>query len=224
MIQPGSVARRLGDLEDYEKDLVGGTRAHARRVFVAYAVLTATGIVTLGLLGTGWFEAIVYAFAAVSTGGFSPHDACLAGLETHLSQAVIIALSIAGGAKIWRLLILMQLLHLSIQRAAMPWDAVSEARLGERRIGPDEIQNALCLVLVFILFTTLSWLPFIVLGHDPLDAIFEVVSAIGTAGLSAGITGPALHLFFKAVLCPDQFPDTQSPSFRLSEWPAFPDR
>lgn len=48
-----------------------------------------------------------------------------------------------------------------------------------------------------------SWLPFVVMGHNPLDSLFEVVSAIGTAGLSAGITDPALHPFLKAVLCVD---------------------
>ena len=74
MIQPGLVAKRLGDLEDYEEDLIGGTRTRARLVFFVYAVLTVAGIVALGLLDIGWFNAILYSFAAVSTGGFSPHD------------------------------------------------------------------------------------------------------------------------------------------------------
>jgi trk system potassium uptake protein TrkH len=41
------------------------------------------------------------------------------------------------------------------------------------------------------------------MGHPPLDALFEVVSAVGTAGLSAGISGPELHPFLKGVLCAD---------------------
>ena len=304
MIQPGLVAKRLGDREDYEEDMIGGTRAHARRVFIVYVALTAVGIVMLGLLNIGWFEAILYCFAAVSTGGFSPHHASLAGLESHPAQAVVILLSMAGGIslivyqrvfregwrdvmndrqlqgflivcllmtlllagslwlqggfqwpqalghgalnalsaqstagfsslniseidgasklllifsmfsggsvgstaggiKILRLLILLRLLQLSIQRAAMPQNAVAEMRLGGRRLETDEIQNALCLVLVFIAFIVFSWLPFVVMGHNPLDSLFEVVSAIGTAGLSAGITDPALHPFLKAVLCID---------------------
>ena len=88
--------------------------------------------------------------------------------------------STAGGVKIWRLLILMRLLHLTIHRAAMPRDAVAQARLGGRRLESEEIQNALCLVLVFIVLIVLSWLPFVVMGHDPLDALFEVVSATAT--------------------------------------------
>jgi trk system potassium uptake protein TrkH len=304
MIQPGPVAKRLGDMEDYEEDMIGGTRAHARLVFIVYAALTAIGIVLLGLLNIGWFEATLYCFAAVSTGGFSPHDASLAGLESHLAQGAVILLSMAGGIsliayqrlfrngwrttvkdhqlqgffiagllttllmagtlwfqsgfqwpralghgalnalsaqstagfasldisgidagsklvlifsmflggsigstaggiKILRLLILLRLLHLSIQRTGMPKNAVTETRLSGRRLEADEIQNALSLILIFIVFILVSWLPFVVMGHNPLDSLFEVVSATATAGLSAGITAPALHPFLKVILCID---------------------
>jgi trk system potassium uptake protein TrkH len=304
LIQPGMVAKRLGDMQDYEEDMIGGTRAHARRVFIVYAALTAGGIVVLGLLGIGWFEAILYCFAAVSTGGFAPHDASLAGLQSHLAQALIILLSVAGGIslilyqrlfhsglrdtlkdhqlqgyfflgllmtlllassfwlqgnynwkqalghgalnalsaqstagfatlnlseidggsklvlvfsmfvggsigstaggiKILRLLILMRLFYLVIQRAGMPQNAIAEARLGGRRLEADEIQNALCLVLVYMVIIVFSWLPFVVMGHHPLDSLFEVVSAVGTAGLSAGIADTGLHPFLKVVLCLD---------------------
>jgi trk system potassium uptake protein TrkH len=66
-------------------------------VFVVYAVLTVVGIAALGLLDIGWFNAILYSFAAVSTGGFSPHDASLAGLGSFLAQAMVILMSMAGG-------------------------------------------------------------------------------------------------------------------------------
>jgi trk system potassium uptake protein TrkH len=304
MIQPGLVAKRLGDMEDYEDDMIGGTRGRARSVLGVYVVLTAAGIIALGLLGIGWFDAILYSFAAVSTGGFSPQDGSLAGLESHPAQGAVILLSMAGGIslilyrrlirdggrvlindrqiwgfltasllttlllagslrmqagfswsqaighgvlnalsaqstagfssldiseidagskivlifsmflggsigstaggiKILRLLILLRLLFLSIQRAGMPRNAVADVRLGGRRLETDEIQNALCLVLVFIGFIAISWLMFIFMGHNPLDSLFEVVSAIGTAGLSTGITSAALHPFLKTVLCAD---------------------
>jgi trk system potassium uptake protein TrkH len=304
MIQPGLVAKRLGAMEDYEEDMIASTRAHARRVISVYAVLTGAGILALGLLGTGWFEAILYCLAAVSTGGFAPHDASLSGLDSHAAQAMVILLSMAGGIslilyqrmfregwrvmttdrqvqgflaagllttlllagslwlqgdfawsralghgalnglsaqstagfsslniseidagskivlifsmlaggsigstagglKILRLLVLMRLVYLTIQRAGMPRNAVAEIRLGGRRLETDEIQNALTFVFVFGALIALSWLAFAVMGHDPLDSLFEVVSAMGTVGLSAGITDAALHPFLKAVLCGD---------------------
>jgi trk system potassium uptake protein TrkH len=45
-----------------------------------------------------------------------------------------------------------------------------------------------------------SWLPFLVAGYPPLDALFEVVSAVGTVGLSTGITGQQLESGLKLVL------------------------
>jgi trk system potassium uptake protein TrkH len=61
----------------------------------------------------------------------------------------------------------------------------------------------LCLIIFFIFFVVISWLPFIALGHAPLDSLFEVVSALGTAGISAGVTGAELHPLLKGILCTD---------------------
>jgi len=49
----------------------------------------------------------------------------------------------------------------------------------------------------------LSWLPFVYLGYDPLDALFEVTSACGTVGLSTGISRPELEPALKGLLCFD---------------------
>jgi trk system potassium uptake protein TrkH len=304
MIQPGLAAKRIGDLEDYEADLVGSTRTHARRVVIVYSILTGFGIIVLGLLGAGWFNSVIYSLSAVSTGGFSPHDASLAGLNSSWLQAIVILLSMAGsiplvlyfrsfkeggrvlirdrqlqgiliaglvaallmawflftqngfswiqalhhgvlnafsaqstagfssldisqlnagakltlifsmflgggvgstagGIKILRLLILGQLLYIFLQRPGMPRQAVAEASLGKRRLETDEIQNALSIVFVFLTFIGISWLIFVGMGHNPLDSLFEVVSAIGTVGLSSGISAPDLHPILKGVLCTD---------------------
>jgi trk system potassium uptake protein TrkH len=306
MIQPGLAAKRIGDIGDYEEDLVGSTRAHARRVMVVYAILTGAGFLVLGLLGAGWFNALLYSFAAVSTGGFSPHDASLAGLNNEWLPPVVILFSVfgaiplvlyfrsrkegikvllhdyqiqgflaaglltmlllvlflwtrdglnwtqalrhgalnafsaqstagfasldvsgldagskltlifsmflggsigstAGGIKILRLLILLRLLQLLLQRAGMPKQAVAEVSLGRRRLEPEEIQNALSIVMVFLIFIALSWLAFVGMGYNPLDSLFEVVSAFGTVGLSTGVSAPDLHPFLKGVLCADMF-------------------
>ena len=304
MIRPGLAAKRIGDLEDYEEDLVGGTRAHARRVLIIYSILTGFGIIALGLLGAGWFNSVIYSLSAVSTGGFSPHNASLAGFSSQWLQAMVILLSMAGaiplvlyfrsfkeggrvlirdrqlqgliisgvvtallvawflfnqdgfgwiqalrhgalnafsahttagfstldisqinagakltlifsmfiggaagstagGIKILRLLILVQLLYIFLQRAGMPKQAVAEASLGRRRLETDEIQNALSIVFIFVTFIAISWLVFVGMGHNPLDSLFEVVSAIGTVGLSTGIAAPELHPILKGVLCAD---------------------
>jgi trk system potassium uptake protein TrkH len=303
MIRPGLVAKRIGDLEDYEEDLVGSTRTHARRVIIVYSIMTGFGIIVLGLLGAGWFNSVIYSLSAVSTGGFSPHDASLAGLNSQWSQAMVILLSVAGaiplvlyfrsfkeggrvlirdrqlqglliaglvaallmalfltrdgfswiqalhhgvlnafsaqttagfatlyisqinagakltlifsmllgggagstagGIKILRLFVLLQLLYNFLQRPGMPRQAVAEASLGRRRLETDEIQSALSIIFLFLTFIGISWLVFVGMGHNPLDSLFEVVSAIGTVGLSSGISAPELHPLLKGVLCAD---------------------
>ena len=97
----------------------------------------------------------------------------------------------------------MQLLYVFLQRASMPRQAVAEASLGRHRLETDEIQNALSIVFVFLASIGISWLIFVGMGHNPLDSLFEVVSAIGTVGLSSGISAPDLHPFLKGVLCAD---------------------
>lgn len=306
MIQPGLAAKRIGDREDYEKDLVGSTRAHARRVLIVYASLTVLGILLLGLLGSGWLKSVLYTFAAVSTGGFAPDNSGLAGLANPWLQGMVILLSIAGavplalyyrsfkegwklllhdrqiqglivaglltavllswflysqdgfswtqalrngalnafsaqstagfasldiskldagskltlifsmflgggagstagGIKILRILILLRLIYLVIQRTAMPQQAVPAASLNGRKLIPDEIQNTLIIILLFIVIIAVSWLPFVSMGYNPLDSLFEVVSATGTVGLSSGISSPGLHPLLKGILCADMF-------------------
>ncbi len=304
LIQPGLTAKRLDISESYDDDIIGGTRAIARRVLTIYTILTVAGIAFLLLLGVDWFTSILYSLAAISTGGFSPHDASLSGLPNHSAEVVVIMISMAGavslllyyrayengwqairhdrqikgflliatlvttilawllwyqdglnwteairqgvlnglsalstagfsamdikdmgdgskfvliiamavggnagstagGIKIIRLLILFHMLYLVIQRAGAPSHAVLQARLGERKIETDEMFNAVILFVLFICIATLSWLPFLTLGLAPLDSLFEVISALGTAGLSAGITSTELQPLLKGILCVD---------------------
>ncbi len=78
ILQPGAGTHQLMAAELNRDDLVGGTRAHARKVLAVYGVLTVVGILLIWALGAGFFDAVIYAMAAVSTGGFASHDASLA--------------------------------------------------------------------------------------------------------------------------------------------------
>lgn len=301
LIRPGRLTKGFSAAEDIGDDLVGGTRAHARYVLMAYGAMTAVGFVLLLLCGIGAFNSLLYTFAAVSTGGFAPHDASLAGVpgwpcryvvillclagslsfvfyrqlyrrgpsvivhdlqtqavlvvclvttvavgismwssewgsladvvshapligisaqttagfssldlaELDASTKLILILSMtvggglgstAGGFKVLRLLIALRLISLLIERTAMPAQAVTQPRLGTEKLGDYEIQQTMCLILVFVAAIVLSWVPFVACGYDPLDSLFEVVSATGTVGLSVGITGPDLPPLLKRIL------------------------
>ena len=302
-IQPGLVAKGLAATETETDDLVGGTRARARRVLKVYGALTALGIIGSLSVGVGFFDAVLYTFAAVSTGGFAPHDSslaalgwpgqgwitllCLAGaipltfyhqvlqkkrrvagdflqlqgvviasMVASLAMAACMRLSegmdwsqvfhhapllafsaqttagfssmpcaqldggsklilifsmlvggglgsTAGGFKVLRLLMAASVFRLILLRTCLPKHAVIEPRLGGRRLQDEEIRAALLLIVLFVVVVALSWLPFVTMGYSPLDSLFEVVSAIGTAGLSVGLTSATLPALLKGILCVD---------------------
>jgi trk system potassium uptake protein TrkH len=302
VVRPGMTALRLGSL-DAADDLVGGTRAHARRVLLVYVALTASGLLVWALLGGPLLDGLLYILAAVSTGGFAPtsgsfadlsgvrlawvvtlaalggafplalyhqtwrkgwphflknievrsllaagvvmsgllglclwsHGMPLSGVIRHAplmalsaqttsgfssidpaildnaSKSILILAmamggsvgSTAGGFKILRTLILFGLLYQCLRSLSVPAEAVIDQRLGQRRVESREVQDALMIILLFILTVFLSWIPFLVYGYAPLDALFEVVSATGTVGLSSGITRADMPSLLKLVLCTD---------------------
>ena len=161
-------------------------------------------------MGMSWWDASTHGallgISAQSTTGFStvPIDQLDTVSRFLLIPSMFIGGSVgstAGGIKLLRLLIFLRLLHLWLLRTGTPPHAVTEPWLAGRRLENDELMRALSVISLFALAVLLSWLVFVIFGHDPLDALFEVVSATGTVGLSTGITGPELHPFLKGVLC-----------------------
>jgi trk system potassium uptake protein TrkH len=305
VVHPGVTARRLMLLGGEQESLVGNTRVHARRALVVYGALTSVAVIVLLIATRNLFDAVTYALAAVSTGGFSPHDESLAGMpggwlaqlltifvclagamplvlyesafcgdwravarsaqlravllfaaaatfavffclwglqgmpaEIALRQSPLLGISAqstagfsalnvqelhnftklvltlamfvggglgssAGGIKVWRLLVAYQLLRSLLARAGAPPHAVSQSTLGGHRLESTEINESGMIVGLFVAVIFLSWVPFVAAGYDSLDALFEVVSATGTVGLSVGITQADLPVLLKFVLCCD---------------------
>lgn len=304
VIRPGQSALGLAGTDEPD-DLVGGTRAHARRVLKVYSLITLAGIVLWLLLGGSLRDAVLYTLSAVSTGGFAPTSGSFADLP-HVRLAWVVTLttlagalplvlyhqvwreglrpllesleirlllilvfsftalmslalwshgytwsaafhhaplmvcsaqttagfssldagsldnasklllifsmvigggvgSTAGGFKLLRLLMLIGLIHHFVRTMCVPPNTVIQQKLGKRFIEPDEVRDSLMLILLFVGVIVLSWLPFVAYGYAPLDALFEVVSATATVGLSTGIATQQLPIVLKSVLCVDMF-------------------
>ena len=167
VMQPGLLAKGLAVDEVEPDDLVGGTKAHTRRVLKVYGALTVIGLVGSLLAGLGLFDAVLYTFAAVSTGGFAPHDDSLAAFGWP-AQAWITLLCLAG---------------------AIPLTLYHRVFWQKRRVAVDVLQ-LLAVVLAVVVVTLLlaasmrvrggqSWVR--VLHQAPLLA----VSAQSTAGFSS---------------------------------------
>lgn len=302
IVRPGMSALRLAQL-DQPDDLVGGTKAHARRILLVYGGITICGILLWIILGGDPLKGILYIFSAVSTGGFSPTSGSFSDLDkgylawlvtivavagafplalyqqswrknwrlfllnnevrafltisfvfslvlvlSFLAQGwsfdealwhgplmafsaqttagfssldpellgaadkmtLILAMAVggsvgstAGGFKVLRLIILFGLLSRYLKILTTPAHAVVDQRLGQQRIEAEEVQDALMIIVIFTAVIIFSWFPFLLYGFPPLDALFEVVSATGMAGLSSGITQAGLPTPLKAILCID---------------------
>ncbi|MDO9423384.1 MAG: potassium transporter TrkG [Methylobacter sp.] len=153
-------------------------------------------------------HAVIMGLSAQTTTGFTNVDAVALdnGSKLSLIFSMLVGGSIgstAGGIKILRLLIVLRLLQFFIQRTALPAHAVLERHLSNDKLEYDEIEKALMLILIFMGTVLCSWLPFLMAGYDPLNALFEVVSACSTTGLSAGITRTELEPGLKVVLIVD---------------------
>lgn len=70
-----ATARQLLDPQARLENLDTSARLFARRASATYVVLTLGGTAALWLAGLPLFDALTHAFAAISTGGFSTHDA-----------------------------------------------------------------------------------------------------------------------------------------------------
>jgi len=62
----------------------------AKLLWATYAALTVACAVALKLAGMSWFDAVCHAFAALSLGGFSTHDASVGYFDSPLIEAVLI--------------------------------------------------------------------------------------------------------------------------------------
>jgi trk system potassium uptake protein TrkH len=148
------------------------------------------------------------AFFAQTTSGFSsmPCDQLDAGSKLVLIFSMLVGGGVgstAGGFKVLRLLIAASVFRLIILRTCLPRHAVLEPRLAGRRLQNEEVQASLLLIVLFVMVVALSWLLFVAGGYNPLDSLFDVVSATATVGLSAGVTSTALPGYLKGVLCVD---------------------
>jgi trk system potassium uptake protein TrkH len=111
-----------------------------------------------------------------------------------------------GGIKILRGYIVLRGIAWEVTRVFLPRHAVRDLRIGDRVLkgeeANDEIRAAATLAFAYLLILAASL--FVLLAVLPAeftlaDAIFEVATAQGTVGLSAGITGPDMPVVAEAL-------------------------
>ena len=297
-IRPGQTVSQLGFSDREKGDLVGGTRAHAKRVVIIYVLLTTLGIAALYLAGASPLDSVVHSMTAVSTGGFANYAdslgsvtssqltivniLCVAGAvsfhvyyrsllatrgrfagnnQLYALLSIILLVSVAvwllsnvtsldlpyadiltlvlssqttagfspiaivglpgwlllmlclcmaigggigstsGGIKLGRFIMMLRVARLALMRSALSENVLVARDAHGASIDTDETEDVLALLTWFIITLFTSWMIFLVYGYPPAESLFEVTSALATAGLSTGITNERLPAVLKFVLC-----------------------
>jgi len=151
-------------------------------------------------------RAIQMGISAQTTAGFSSLAVSETSNAAQLTMVVAMLTggalgSTAGGIKMLRLVVLWRLLRLLLTRLAAPLSAHIVLRVEDTRVSRKELESMLAVVFAFLLVLLAGWFAFLLGGHAPMPALFEVSSALATTGLSSGLSGPELQPALKAVLC-----------------------
>ncbi len=182
------------------------------RYFTLFAV-TGVVLMALSLLSTlTGIDAIPIAvfqvISALTTTGFSTTP--IGGLPEP-SRAVLIILmgiggslgSTSGGLKIFRLILIVQIIRIIIMRIFLPREVVIPLKVGDRIMEPDEVYQHISYIFLYGIVLAVSCFVFLVYGYGMSTSLFEVTSALGTVGLSTGLASPSLPLILKGVLSVD---------------------
>jgi trk system potassium uptake protein TrkH len=171
------------------------------------------GVMGLGRVspGTAFRDGAFQLVSALTCTGFQtvPLDGWSDGMKLVLTVAMVIggaAGSTAGGIKVMRFLLLLRGASWQLRRLACSPDALIPLRVGRqtlpelvayRRIGEAAV---LAMLWLTALVGGTLLLSVLVPGFRLADVLFEVASAQGNVGLSAGITSPTMPTLAKLVL------------------------
>ena len=107
--------------------------------------------------------------------------------------------STTGGLKTLRVVMLGRMVGLTLLRLRLPPSALSHIKDGDRRAKADTVIFATALVVVYLIAMLVFWLALSAAGYDRMPALFDAVSALSGVGLSAGVIGPDLAGWLKAL-------------------------
>jgi trk system potassium uptake protein TrkH len=177
-------------------------------VFVAGVLVLAFTMQQSGPFSDVAGAAVFQALSALTTSGFSTIDIATLPDSAKLVLSALMWVggsvgSTAGGIKILRLIILTKLIHLVFIRFFLPREALTPLKVRGEVVEPGELLNLLTFVLLYLVVMFASMLILMLHGIDTGNALFEVSSALGTVGLSAGVTSAAMAPLLKLVLIAD---------------------
>lgn len=107
--------------------------------------------------------------------------------------------STTGGLKTGRTTLLSRMIALVFLRLRLPDRAVSHLKIGEKRADAEAILLAAALLAIYLIAAGIFWMALYAAGYPALPSLFDAVSALSTVGHSAGVIGPDLEPYLKAL-------------------------
>lgn len=111
-----------------------------------------------------------------------------------------------GGIKIIRALLLQKGLRWHVSKVFLSKNTIKSVKFNHKIMMPDEMNSELArasiftiIYLIFVFFSTIITVYFMSSNFTLADALFESASAMGTVGLSSGITDPSMHPVLETV-------------------------
>jgi len=161
-------------------------------------------LISTEFTGTALLNSWLNFLSGITTAGFSVSPVT----ELPVITAVILVVmvigggvgSTAGGIKIDRLVILLKILQISINKMRTPPHAVLKLKEFGQWMTQEQILSLVAVLTCYALTLTICWIIFLVSGQPAFTSLFEIVSALSTVGLSTGITGPEMTTHLKYVL------------------------
>lgn len=150
-------------------------------------------------LSSSFRDTVFQLVSALSTTGFSTIDFVFWPIFANFFVIIFMLIgggtgSTAGGIKQFRVYIILKSIYWEIKQHFLPKNRVNEDYVwrGEDKLYiKDKNIREIANYIILYLFTYLSGvLIFLASGYSLRDSLFEFASALGTVGLSIGITGP----------------------------------
>jgi len=174
------------------------------QVYALVAVVLVGTSVLFALEGGPW-HAMFDTVSAVTTTGFSLDDPADWSPTRKFFTTLWMVIggssgSTAGGLKLMRLVVLFKLAEWTFRRSLLPPEAQVPLKYAGTAIDAEPLRHLLGFMVAYLLLLLAGGSALVLAGFAPQDALFESASAIGTVGLSSGITDADLPTWLKLVL------------------------
>jgi trk system potassium uptake protein TrkH len=190
----------------WRKGLKGFVRDRQLKALLVVAGCASLVFILAGRSGAlDVWASIFDAVSALTTTGF--HIGATSALPGALLALTVILMllggaagSTAGGLKIFRVGVLLRMPFWLVMRVLLPEEAEVPIKYDGKVLSDAELKQVFGFSVAYLALIAASALIFTAYGFPAAASVFECTSALGTVGLSVGITSPGLPWLLKLVL------------------------